>query len=368
MKHIGIDLGGVKSQICIRSEGLDILRELKVPTHKLVEHLVKLVDEPSRIVTESCTEAFEVAARCQQLGHEVVVVPAIYCRELGIGRRNMKTDVKDARRLSEASGQLARLPQAHLPCAWARALRSRLSARQLLLRNRTSMINSVRAEFRRLLLPPLRGGRREAFVGKARAHLQQHLGQVPVELRCQLQVLEMLNEQIHELDAELVKQAKEHAVARLLMTHPGVGPITALQFSAQIDEPTRFKSAHELASYLGLTSRIWASGAKEQRGAITKAGCVSMRTLLTQCAWSLWRCKSNDPRAQWATKLLERRPKQVVVTALARKIAVTLWAMWRDNKPYNPGRPGHDTQQTELRAEHRKQQIQQQLKETTAVA
>lgn len=368
MQHVGIDLGGTKSQICIHSDTVELLKERGVRTHELIEVASQLLDAPSRVVLESCTEAFEVAARLQALGHDVVVVPAIYCRELGIGRRNMKSDVKDARRLSEASVQLAKLPQAHLPSAEARAIRSSLSARELLIRQRTSLVNSVRAEFRRLLLPPLRGARREAFANKARQHTELHLGEIPLELECQLQVLDVLNEQLHKVDAKLVGQAKEHAVVRRLMTAPGVGPITALQFYAQIDDPSRFKSAHELASYLGLTARIRASGAKEHRGGITKAGCVSMRTLLTQCAWSLWRTKGNDPRARWATKLLQRRPKQVVVIALARKIAVTLWAMWRDGQDYNPSRPDKDTRDTQLRAKDRKEKLHQQLQEAIHAA
>src|SRR5216684_3659091 len=99
MEHVAFDLGGRESQVCIRSSDGQVLLESRVPT----AHLGKLLQKrpPSRVVIETCAEAFSIADRARELGHEVRVVPAGLVRTLGVGARGMKTDVRDARVLSE---------------------------------------------------------------------------------------------------------------------------------------------------------------------------------------------------------------------------------------------------------------------------
>lgn len=112
---------------------------------------------------------------------------------------------------------------------------------------------------------------------------------MPVFLERQLVVIEELNKQIKEADAELVALTKDHPVCRRLMTVPGVGPLTAVEFHAVVADNTRFPHAHAIESYLGLTPGERSSSTRKRRTGITKAGSPEMRRLLNQACWCIWR-------------------------------------------------------------------------------
>ena len=114
MNHVAIDLGSVQSQVCIRDPQGKILKELRVRTAQLPRFLKK--QETSRVIVETSAEAFFVADAAKALGHEVVIVPATMVRVLGVGERGIKTDERDARKLSEVSTRID-LPSVHLPSA-----------------------------------------------------------------------------------------------------------------------------------------------------------------------------------------------------------------------------------------------------------
>src|SRR5437016_10069947 len=101
MEHIGIDLGSRDSQVCIRNGAGEIVEEMRCQTDRLVALLARRA--PARVVVETCTEAFRIAGRAQQRGHDVRVVAATLVRALGVGQRGLKNDQRDARTLSEAS-------------------------------------------------------------------------------------------------------------------------------------------------------------------------------------------------------------------------------------------------------------------------
>jgi transposase len=151
-----------------------------------------------------------------------------------------------------------------------------------------------------------------------------------------LQAVEALNQQIEQADEELSELARQDTTCRLLMTIPGVGPVTAVRFASAIDDPTRFKNAGQVCSYLGLTPGENTTGFKTRRTGITKAGAPQVRRTLTQASWCIWRHRPNDPLVQWAQRVSERRGKSRAITALSRKLAALMFAMWRSGKPYNP--------------------------------
>ena len=122
------------------------------------------------------------------------------------------------------------------------------------------------------------------------------------------------------------------------MTVPGVGPVTALRFVATLDQVDRFGDAHRVASYLGLAPGESSSSERKQRTGITKAGPAALRQTLQQAAWCARRCKRRDPLHTWVDEVEKRRGKHVAVTALARKLAGILFAIWRDGSVYDPAR------------------------------
>jgi len=149
MQHVAIDLGGRQSQVCARTADGQIVLERKVPTTSLGKFLQ---EQPrSRIVLETCAEAFRVADAALESRHEVRVIPATLVRSLGVGARGIKTDRRDAQLLSEVSCRID-LPSVHVPSSLARERRSRCDMREELVDCRTAVVNCVRGWARTQLL------------------------------------------------------------------------------------------------------------------------------------------------------------------------------------------------------------------------
>jgi len=330
MDHVAIDLGKRESQVCVRDGTGQIVEEKRVRTRELGK---VLGGRPrSRVIVETSAEAFGVADLAKEHGHEVRVVPSAIVRLLGVGARKLKTDQRDARALSEASC-LRDLPSVHVPSALSRRLKEQCTAREALIGCRTKLTNTIKGLVRSELGSVAARGGSPRFVSKVRA-------QVPSQPQLEWLVapIEALNAQIHQADRELLAIAKEHPVTRLLMSMPGVGPVTAIRFVSALDDATRFSSASEVASYLGLVPGENTTGFKPVRLGITKAGPSKVRWALSQAAWCLWRTRPNDPLVKWAKRIAERRGRQKAIGALSRKMATILWAMWRDGKRYDPPR------------------------------
>ena len=113
---------------------------------------------------------------------------------------------------------------------------------------------------------------------------------------------------------------------KLLMTHPGVGPITALAFVLVLGTPERFSNGKQVASYLGLIPCEDSSADHRRFGHITKQGNKLLRLLLGQSAQSVARCEERWHR-QYA-HLSMRRNKLIAKVAMARKLAMRLFWMW----------------------------------------
>ena len=332
MLHFGIDLGGSLSQICIRDDTGTIIEELCSPTDELQHVLAKY--EPSRVILETCAEAFAVADRLKVQGHDVRIVPATLVRQLGVGARGIKTDVRDARVLSDVSTKID-LPSVHIPAESSREARTVASLRDALVRSRTMLINTVRGWLRTQLIKLPRGSK-FTFTARVRRVLTEIHGPVPTAIERQLVVIDELISQVKAADAELKTMAEADPTCRLLMTAPGVGPLTAIYFRTVIDEVGRFAGAKSVESYLGLTPGENSSSLRKSRTAITKAGSSYVRRVLVQACWVIWMKKPRDPLAIWGRQVASRRGRKVAVVAMARKLAGILYAMWRDGGPYTP--------------------------------
>lgn len=335
MEHIAIDLGSRESQICVRQGDGAIVEETQWPTASLGKYLARR--PKSRVVVESCAEAFSVADAARAAGHDVSVVPASLARVLGIGHRGLKNDVRDARNLSDVSCRIAQLPIVHVPAQESRDRKAMCGAREALIGTRTKLVNTARGWLRSRGLPPLRGGSLATFATRFRKHVEAKTdAPTPKYVERSLGMIEHLNVQIVEADEELEAVAANDPICRLLMTVPGVGPVTAVRFVAAIDDVSRFGDAHSLEGYLGLTPGENSSSDRKRTTGITKAGAPRVRWALVQAAWTARRCRPNDPMVQWSRGVEARRGKKVAVMALVRKMAGVMYAMWRDGTRYDP--------------------------------
>jgi transposase len=330
MEHVAIDLGGRESQVCIRAHDGTVLLERKVATSSLSSLLERR--PRSRVVVETCAEAFHVADAALAHGHEVRVVAAVLVRSLGVGARGVKTDERDARALSEVSTRID-LPSVHVPSHESRDRKSLCGMRDALVHSRTQLINTVRGWMRGQMLK-VRSGKTETFAARVR----QGVGttELPTYVTRQLDAIEQLTTHIAAADQDLEALAEKDPTCPRLMSIPGVGPVTAIRFVAALDEIRRFSSVAQVQSYLGLTPGEHSSSDRKRRTGITKAGPPALRAALVQAAWAARRARGSHPMVLWSLEVEKRRGKNVAIVALARKLAGILFALWRDGTFYSP--------------------------------
>jgi len=169
---------------------------------------------------------------------------------------------------------------------------------------------------------------------------QQALGELPLaphsaQRRSRLQRLaQHLDRQVSQLDQQVLKQARQRSASRLLMTHPGVGPVTALATDVFLGDPQRFASGKALASYVGMIPSEHSSGGKRQRlGALSKQGNPFLRFLWVEAALHAVR-KDTALNRFYRRKLVQKGLGKARVAA-ARKLGIRLWIMLREQIDYS---------------------------------
>src|SRR5437588_6709666 len=162
-----------------------------------------------------------------------------------------------------------------------------------------------------------------------------------------LELLDRLNPTIEELSQAVEQAAEKCSEAQRLMTHPGVGALTALAFVLIIGKAERFHCGKQVASYLGLVPLEESSGNRRRLGHITRQGSSMMRFLLVEAAQVTVRSVP-----EWRSKylhLMMRRGGKTAKVAMARMVAVRLYWMWRQRRDYeqlqkcgsHAGQPGN---------------------------
>ena len=148
-----------------------------------------------------------------------------------------------------------------------------------------------------------------------------------------LELLDRMNPTIEELTRAIEREARKRSEVARLMTHPGVGPITALAFLLIIGTPKRFSCGKQIGSYVGLIPAEDSSAGRQRLGRITKQGSTLLRFLLVEAAQAAVRCY-----ADWRQRYMHlamRRQRNIAKVAMARRLGVRLYWMWRNGWEYS---------------------------------
>ena len=244
----------------------------------------------------------------------------------------VKTDRKDARLIALAMKAGLYRP-VHVKTERSQRLRFLLTARELLMRQVRQLEATLRGSFKAFGLRMGNIAKRQ-FADRAR-ELAQGQGLLAEVVRPMLAARKAMLEQLARLDRMALAAVRRDPVCRRLMTAPGVGTVVALAFRATIDAPERFRQSAAVAPHLGLTPRKHQSGDTDRSGRITKYGDAMMRHLLYESATLvLARLKRPAALKQWGLKIAERRGLKRARVAVARKLAVILHRMWRDDADF----------------------------------
>ena len=258
--------------------------------------------------------------------------------------RKQKTDRQDAQLILRLLLE-DRFPRIWVPSGENRDLRQLLWHRHRMVQTRTRLMNQLQAVALNEGLRRKKGLWREA--GRKQLESFRLAPWASRRRRDLLELLDRLNPTIVELSQAIEGEVEKCPEAQRLRTHPGVGSLTALAFVLIVGEAERFQCGKQIASYLGLVPSEESSGDRRRLGHITKQGNSLLRFLLVEAAQVTVR---SDP--EWRSKffhLAMRRGRKIAKVAMARRLAVRLYWMWRKGWDYeqlkkfgsHAGKPGH---------------------------
>jgi transposase len=250
--------------------------------------------------------------------------------------KRAKNDRNDAEAISEAAARPG-MREVPVKSAAAQAQAMLLRVRELLVRQRTQLVNAMRGHAAEFGLVAAIGGKGLAALRTAIATEASLPAPASDALALLGREIDRIETQLALIEAKLMKQHRANADSCRLSAVPGIGPIGALSFAVQVDA-TQFRSGRHFAAWLGLVPREHSSGGKQRFGAISRAGNERLRQLLVLGATAVIRfAKPGRPAVSpWLLALLQRRPRKLAAGALANKMARIVWAMLRSGERYRP--------------------------------
>lgn len=324
---IGLDLGKTVFQVHgVDASGDAVLRR-RLRRSEVLRFFAKL--EAATVGVEACATAHHWARALAALGHTVRLMPARYVKAYV---KRQKNDASDAAAICEAMTR----PTMHFVPVKTVEQQAALMlhrARDLLIRQRTMLVNALRGHLAEFGLVGARGAK---ALGELLALIESD--DVPAMARMALHPLVAqlaANEaQIAALDGSIREWHQSNDVSRRLATVPGIGPLTASAIAASVPDAGAFANARQFAAWLGLVPRQNTTGGKPRLGRISKQGNAYIRRLLIIGAQSVLRWTRPTRPTPWLLALLARRPRKVVAVALANKMARIAWALLARGERY----------------------------------
>ena len=245
--------------------------------------------------------------------------------------KKRKTDREDARLLLKLMLE-DRFPRIWVPSPDNRDLRQLLWHRHRLVQMRTRIMNQLQA----LAMNEGKQWKSKLWSAPGRAAFEK-LGLAPWASRRRKELLELLDRldpSIEELTVAVVQEARKRPDVLRLMTHPGVGPITALAYVLIIGTPERFHCGKQIGTYAGMIPSEESSAGKQRLGHISKQGSSLLRFLLVEAAQAA--ARSNPEWRRRYIHLAMRRHRSIAKVAMGRRLGVRLYWMWRNGCDYSP--------------------------------
>lgn len=294
---------------------------------KFLEHFANRA--PCLIGMEACGGAHHWARQLTKMGHEVKLMPAQFVKAFNIRNKN---DATDARAIWLAVQQPSKSVAVKTEMQQAMLALHRM--REQLVKFRTMQSNGLRgllAEYGEVMSKGRAALDKE--VPPVFERLAERLPAALIDtLREQWNGLARLDEQIAEIERRMREWKKEDKAVKAISEIPGVGLLTATAAVAMMGDPKAFSSGREFAAWAGLVPKQTGSGGKVNLHGISKRGDTYLRTLLIHGARSvLMHAKEPGP---WIEQIKKRRPSNVVIVALANKMARTIWAVLAHDRSY----------------------------------
>lgn len=329
MVHVGLDLHKSFSQVAVLEETGEVWQRRLSHDEKELEEFFRDLP-PARVAIEATGTWWWLVDVLESLGHQPILSHPKETKAISSAR--LKNDRVDAERLAILSrGDL--LPVVWIPPSDLREARELFRHRVGLVRQQTKIRNQLTALLARRNLRPT-----ESQSWYTRRGIREMRGLVlPLEATRvrddSLALLEMLEDRIGAVEGELLDRWGKDRRVRLLETIPGIGWLTAIGLVVELGDIVRFPSAKHLASYIGLTPRVRASGNRMRTGHISKEGNRLLRWMLVTAATQATR--KPGPLKAWYGRVSRRKGKKIARVGLARKMTEIIYHVWKEGIDYN---------------------------------
>lgn len=332
--HIGLDVSLRSVAMCVLAESGAVVEEVKLPCDAvpIAEHIYAAGYDVQRIGFEAGTMSQLLFHGLRAEGFDVACMETRQVAAALSAMRN-KTDKTDARGIAHIL-RAGWYQDVHIKSRESHYTKTLLAARRAILNKCNDLEQEIRGLFKAFGIRLPSSLKKRHFDQTVRPIIEK-------DEALSFALLPMLDVRLHLLDAFMEMQRRVSAAARrdpvceLLMTAPGVGPVTALAFRAAVDVPERFRSSRLVGSHFGLTPRRFQSGEKDTPGRISRAGDRTVRAILYTAANSLL-IRSTRPSElkSWGLRLVRTKGRRRALVAVARKLAVILHRMWITNTPF----------------------------------
>lgn len=333
--YAGLDVSMEETHICVVDRDGAVIHETKATSTALaIATALQKAPRCDRVVLETGRMAPVLHHGLTAHGIPVICIESRHAARTLRSLTTHKTDRNDARGLAHLA-RTGFFKAVHVKSLPAHAVRSLIGARKKLIGQRVTLENQIRGllvvfgvRLPRALSP--------AFVERvirASEEIDGLAGAIQGLVAARAAVLVA----IAAMDADLKRLARRSDACRRLMTIPGVGHVTALAFTAAVDDVGRFRRSRDLGPYFGLVSKRHQSGEVDYTGAISRCGDRRVRTLLYEAAnVMLTRYKGELKLKSWAFAIARRSTMRKARIALARRLAIIMHAMLRDDTVFQP--------------------------------
>ena len=331
--YAGLDISLKTTAVCVVDGSGQVLLETVVESSPdaIADRLRELGQSPERIGLEAGPLSQWIYAGLIDIGLAPVCVETRHMHAVLSARIN-KTDRNDARGIAQMM-RVGLFKAVHVKTPASQHRRLLLTSRKLLQRKIYDIENDLRGSLRNF-------GLKVGVVGavKFEDRIRELVADHPVVAAIVGPLLEaraVLRIQFAKLHRMLLELVRTDPICRRLMSAPGVGPIVALTFRTCVDNPARFSRSKCVGAHFGLTPRLYQSGEIARTGRISRCGDLMLRSSLYEAALVVltgtgrW----NSLKA-WGIAVARRRGMQKAIVAVARKLAIILHRMWRDNTDF----------------------------------
>jgi transposase len=334
--YAGIDVSLECSSVCVVDASGKIVREGKVASEPeaLIGWFAGFGLELTRIGLEAGPLSQWLYARMKQAGLAIELLETRHVSD-AFKAMPVKSDRNDARNIAQLM-RLGWFKPVHCKSMAAQEVRAMLTARKLVQSKLLDVENSLRGILRGFGLKVGRATR-AGFARRIEELVKGHASLEAIAAAL-LRARAVLLAEFKSFEKRMRQTSLLDAKAKLLMSVPAVGPIISLTFASAIDDPLRFTSSKQAGPLFGLTPKKYQSGETDYSGRISKLGDAAVREALYEAAHLILTkpIKGCAALKSWAARIARRAGMSKAKVALARKLAVIMLRMLKDNRPFNP--------------------------------